>query len=192
MSEAARHRDDGIDSIQMAKLTILRYPDPRLHTVAGPVADVDENVRQLVDDMLESMYAAEGVGLAATQVDVHRRVIVIDTSDARDQPHVLINPELISRSEEMVFGDEGCLSVPEIYDKVPRHARVTVRALDRAGRRYDLEAEGLLSVCIQHEMDHLMGKVFVDYLSPLKRNRIRTKMLKKSRDELKTRDEARV
>ena len=176
----------------MAKLNILRYPDPRLHTVALPVAEVDENVRQLVDDMLESMYAAEGVGLAATQVDVHRRVIVIDTSDTRDQPHVLINPELIARSEEMVLGDEGCLSVPEIYDKVPRHARVTVRALDRAGRSHDIEAEGLLSVCIQHEMDHLMGKVFVDYLSPLKRNRIRTKMLKKSRDEMKTRDEARV
>jgi peptide deformylase len=163
-----------------------------LHTVALPVAQVDENVRQLVDDMLESMYTAEGVGLAATQVDVHRRVIVIDTSDTRDQPHVLINPELIARSEEMVLGDEGCLSVPEIYDKVPRHARVTVRALDRAGRSHDIEAEGLLSVCIQHEMDHLMGKVFVDYLSPLKRNRIRTKMLKKSRDEMKTRDEARV
>jgi peptide deformylase len=176
----------------MAKLNILRYPDPRLHTVALPVAQVDENVRQLVDDMLESMYMAEGVGLAATQVDVHRRVIVIDTSDTRDQPHVLINPELIARSEEMVLGDEGCLSVPEIYDKVPRHARVTVRALDRAGRSHDIEAEGLLSVCIQHEMDHLMGKVFVDYLSPLKRNRIRTKMLKKSRDEMKTRDEARV
>jgi peptide deformylase len=176
----------------MAKLNILRYPDPRLHTVALPVAQVDENVRQLVDDMLESMYTAEGVGLAATQVDVHRRVIVIDTSDTRDQPHVLINPELIARSEEMVLGDEGCLSVPEIYDKVPRHARVTVRALDRAGRSHDIEAEGLLSVCIQHEMDHLMGKVFVDYLSPLKRNRIRTKMLKKSRDEMKTRDEARV
>ena len=176
----------------MAKLNILRYPDPCLHTVALPVAQVDENVRQLVDDMLESMYTAEGVGLAATQVDVHRRVIVIDTSDTRDQPHVLINPELIARSEEMVLGDEGCLSVPEIYDKVPRHARVTVRALDRAGRSHDIEAEGLLSVCIQHEMDHLMGKVFVDYLSPLKRNRIRTKMLKKSRDEMKTRDEARV
>ena len=176
----------------MAKLNILRYPDPRLHTVARPVAEVDEKVRELVDDMLESMYAAEGVGLAATQVDVHRRVIVIDTSDTRDQPYVLINPELIARSEEMVFGDEGCLSVPEIYDKVPRHARVTVRALDRAGKSHDLEAEGLLSVCIQHEMDHLMGKVFVEYLSPLKRNRIKTKMLKKSRDEMKTRDEARV
>ena len=176
----------------MAKLNILRYPDPRLHTVARPVAEVDDQVRELVDDMLESMYAAEGVGLAATQVDVHRRVIVIDTSDTRDQPYVLINPELIARSEEMVFGDEGCLSVPEIYDKVPRHARVTVRALDRAGESRDLEADGLLSVCIQHEMDHLVGKVFVEYLSPLKRNRIKTKMLKKSRDEMKTRDEARV
>ena len=176
----------------MAKLNILRYPDPRLHTVARPVKNVDETVRQLVDDMLESMYAAEGVGLAATQVDVHRRVIVIDTSDARDQPHVLINPELVARSDEMILGDEGCLSVPEIYDKVPRHARVTVRALNRAGAAYDLEADGLLAVCIQHEMDHLMGKVFVEYLSPLKRNRIRTKMLKKSRDDMKTRDEAKV
>ncbi|MEO6746815.1 MAG: peptide deformylase [Caldimonas sp.] len=176
----------------MAKLNILRYPDPRLHTVARPVENVDETVRQLVDDMLESMYAAEGVGLAATQVDVHRRVIVIDTSDARDQPHVLINPELVARSDEMILGDEGCLSVPEIYDKVPRHARVTVRALNRAGATYDLEADGLLAVCIQHEMDHLMGKVFVEYLSPLKRNRIRTKMLKKSRDDMKTRDEAKV
>jgi len=167
----------------MAKLNILRYPDPRLHTVAKPVAEVDERTRQLVDDMLESMYAAEGVGLAATQVDVHQRVIVIDTSDARDDPRVLINPELVARSEEMVFGDEGCLSVPEVYYKVPRHARVTVRALDREGTMREFEAEGLLSVCVQHEMDHLMGKVFVEYLSPLKRNRIRTKMLKKIRDE---------
>jgi peptide deformylase len=137
----------------------------------------------LVDDMLESMYAAEGVGLAATQVDVHERVIVIDTSDARDDPRVLINPELVECSEEMVLGDEGCLSVPEVYDKVPRHARVAVRALDRAGELCEFEAEGLLSVCVQHEMDHLQGKVFVEYLSPLKRNRIKTKMLKKSRDE---------
>jgi peptide deformylase len=176
----------------MAKLNILRYPDPRLHTVARPVAEVDAKIRRLVDDMLESMYAAEGVGLAATQVDVHLRVIVIDTSDARDQPHVLINPELIARSDEMVLGDEGCLSVPEIYDKVPRHARVVVRALNRAGEAYELEAEGLLSVCVQHEMDHLMGKVFVEYLSPLKRNRIRTKMLKRIRDDARTRDEASV
>jgi peptide deformylase len=167
----------------MAKLKILRYPDPRLNTVARPVDDVDARTRQLVDDMLESMYAAEGVGLAATQVDVHERVIVIDTSDARDDPRVLINPELLAHSEEMVFGDEGCLSVPEIYDKVRRHARVAVRALNREGKTCEFEAEGLLSVCIQHEMDHLVGKVFVEYLSPLKRNRIKTKMLKKSRDE---------
>jgi peptide deformylase len=167
----------------MAQLKILRYPDPRLHTVAKPVAEVGDQVRRLVDDMLESMYAAEGIGLAATQVDVHQRVIVIDTSDARDEPRVLINPELIERSEEMVFADEGCLSVPEIFDKVPRHAKVRVRALDRDGEAREFEAEGLLSICVQHEMDHLMGKVFVEYLSPLKRNRIKTKMLKKVRDE---------
>jgi peptide deformylase len=167
----------------MAKLNILRYPDPRLHTVARPVAQVDERIRRLVDDMLETMYDAEGVGLAATQVDVHERVIVIDVSDTRDQPYVLINPELVARSEEMTFGDEGCLSVPAIYDKVPRHARVTVQAVNRAGETYRFDAEGLLSVCVQHEMDHLVGKVFVEYLSPLKRDRIKTKMLKKARDE---------
>ena len=167
----------------MARLNILRYPDPRLHTVARPVAQVDERIRRLVDDMLETMYEAEGVGLAATQVDVHERVIVIDTSESREEPRVLINPELVMRSEEMVFGDEGCLSVPTIYDKVPRHARVRVRALDRVGEIREFDAEGLLSVCVQHEMDHLMGKVFVEYLSPLKRDRIKTKMLKKSRDE---------
>ncbi len=167
----------------MAKLTILRYPDPRLHTVAKPVTQVDERIRQLVDDMLETMYAADGVGLAATQVDVHERLIVIDTSDTRDDPHVLINPELVAKSAEMVLGDEGCLSVPTVYDKVPRHARVTVRSLNRAGESYEFEAEGLLSVCVQHEMDHLMGKVFVEYLSSLKRDRIKVKMLKKSRDE---------
>ena len=169
----------------MAQLNILRYPDPRLHTVAKPVAQVDARIRQLVDDMLETMYAAEGVGLAATQVDVHERVIVIDTSEERNAPRVLINPELTMRSEEMHVGDEGCLSVPAIYDKVQRHARVRVRALNRAGESYEFEAEGLLSVCVQHEMDHLMGKVFVEYLSPLKRERIKTKMLKKSRDEVR-------
>jgi peptide deformylase len=167
----------------MAQLTILRYPDPRLHTVAKPVAEVDARIRQLVDDMLETMYAAEGVGLAATQVDVHERVIVIDVSDTRDQPLVLINPELVARSDEMTFGDEGCLSVPAIYDKVPRHARITVQALNREGQTYRRDAEGLLSVCVQHEMDHLVGKVFVEYLSPLKRERIKTKMLKKAREE---------
>lgn len=167
----------------MAKLDILRFPDPRLFTVARPVAKVDSRIRQLVDDMLESMYDAEGVGLAATQVDVHECVVVIDTSDTRDQPRVLINPELLERSEEMTVSDEGCLSVPTVYDKVERHSRVTVRALNREGRSYDFEADGLLAVCVQHEMDHLRGKVFVEYLSPLKRERIRTKMLKKLRDE---------
>ena len=167
----------------MARLSILRYPDPRLYTVARPVADVDDRIRRLVDDMLETMYEAEGVGLAATQVDVHERVIVIDTSDARDTPLVLINPELIEKSDEMTLGDEGCLSVPEIYDKVPRHARVKVRALDRTGETREFAAEGLLSVAVQHEMDHLLGKVFVDYLSPLKRSRIKSRMLKKTREE---------
>ena len=167
----------------MALLSILRYPDPRLHTVAGAVTEVDARIRQLVDDMLATMYEADGVGLAATQVDVHKRVIVMDTSNNRSGALVLINPELIARSEEMQLVEEGCLSVPATYDKVSRHARVTVRALNREGERFDLDAEGLTAVCIQHEMDHLLGKVFVEYLSPLKRNRIRTRMLKKARDE---------
>jgi peptide deformylase len=167
----------------MARLSILRYPDPRLYTVARPVSEVDERIRRLVDDLLETMYDAEGVGLAATQVDVHERVIVIDTSEARDTPIVLINPELVEKSEEMTLGDEGCLSVPDIYDKVPRHTRVKVRARDRTGEIREFAAEGLLSVAVQHEMDHLLGKVFVDYLSPLKRSRIKTRMLKKTREE---------
>jgi peptide deformylase len=170
----------------MALLTILRYPDPRLHTVAQPVASVDDRIRRLVDDMLETMYDAEGVGLAATQVDVHERVIVMDTSDTRDKPLVLINPELVARSEDMVVTDEGCLSVPTIYDKVRRHARVAVSALDRNGEVFEREASGLMAVCVQHEMDHLMGKVFVEYLSPFKRDRIRTRMLKKAREEKTT------
>ena len=167
----------------MAKLDILRYPDPRLHKVARPVADVDARIRQLVDDMLETMYEAEGVGLAATQVDQHERVIVIDTSDAHDDPLVLINPELIETSDEMTVSDEGCLSVPEIYERVERHARVRVRALDRSGTWREFDAEGLLAIAVQHEMDHLLGKVFVEYLSPLKRTRIKTRMLKKTREE---------
>src|ERR1019366_4914550 len=167
----------------MGRLDILRYPDPRLHTVARPVAEIDERIRRLVDDMLATMYEAEGVGLAATQVDVHERVIVIDVSDGRDSAVVLINPELVEKSEEMLFGDEGCLSVPEIYDKVSRHAWIRVRAADRSGRLREFEAEGLLSVAVQHEMDHLLGKVFVEYLSPLQRSRIRTRMMKKTRDE---------
>lgn len=167
----------------MAQLTILRYPDPRLHTVAQPVAVVDERIRRLVDDMLETMYAADGVGLAATQVDVHEQVIVMDTSPTHDQPRVLINPEIVERSDEKSYADEGCLSVPAIYDRVERHARVKVRALGRDGLPYEFEAEGLAAVCVQHEMDHLLGKVFVEYLSPFKRERIRSKMLKKVREE---------
>ena len=167
----------------MARLTILRYPDPRLHTVARPVVAVDDRIRRLVDDMLETMYAAEAVGLAATQVDVHERVIVMDTSDARDHPVVLVNPEITWRSDEMRVAEEGCLSVPTIYDKVERHASVKVQALGRDGEPFEMQAEGLAAVCVQHEMDHLRGKVFVEYLSALKRDRIRTKMIKKTRDE---------
>jgi len=174
----------------MALLTILRYPDPRLHTVASRVAVVDARIHQLVDDMLETMYAADGVGLAATQVDVHERVIVIDTSEQRDQPLVLINPELVWRSDERVFNEEGCLSVPSIYEKVERHAAVTVAALDREGRPFERGVEGLTAVCVQHEMDHLLGKVFVEYLSPLKRDRIRVKMQKRTREELQERQRA--
>jgi len=169
----------------MALLNILRYPDPRLHKVAAPIAQVDDRIRTLAADMLETMYAAEGVGLAATQVDVHERLIVMDTSEGHDQPLVLINPELIAVSDEMMLGDEGCLSVPTIYDKVERHARVTVKALDRNGKPFQFEAEGLASVCVQHEMDHLRGKVFVEYLSLLKRERIKVKMIKRTRDEQK-------
>ena len=167
----------------MAQLNILRYPDPRLHTVAAPVQQVDDGLRRLIDDMFETMYSADGVGLAATQVDVHQRLLVMDTSEARDQPQVLINPELIWRSDEMIRGDEGCLSVPLIYEPVERHARVKVRSLDRDGQPFEFEAEGLAAVCVQHEMDHLMGKVFVEYLSLFKRDRIKTKMLKKTRVE---------
>ncbi len=167
----------------MPLLPILRYPDPRLHKVAAAVEQVDEALQPLIDDMFETMYDANGVGLAATQVDVHERVIVMDTSDTRDQPRVLINPELVAHSEETVFGDEGCLSVPTIYDKVKRYATVRVRALGRDGQAYEFDAEGLTAVCVQHEMDHLMGKVFVEYLSPLKRDRIKSKMLKRAREE---------
>ena len=167
----------------MARLNILRYPDPRLHTVARAVTEVDERIRRLVDDMTETMYASDGIGLAATQVDVHERVIVIDVSDTHDKPMVLINPEITWRSEEMLMAEEGCLSVPAVYDSVPRHARVNVRALDRQGQAFELEADELLAVCVQHEMDHLLGKVFVDYLSALKRNRIRTRLLKRQREQ---------
>ncbi len=171
----------------MALLPILRYPDPRLHTVAAPIAVVDDAIRRLADNMLETMYAADGLGLAATQVDVHRQLIVMDISEERDQPLVLINPALVEVSEEMLVGDEGCLSVPAVFDQVQRHAKVTVRALGRDGQAFDLTVEGLGAVCVQHEMDHLKGKVFVEYLSTLKRERIRLKMLKKTREEQKKR-----
>ena len=167
---------------QMALLSILCYPDPRLHTVARPVRAVDARVAALVDDMLETMYDANGIGLAATQVDVHERVVVIDVSEDRNAPLVLINPEITWASPEKQVSDEGCLSVPGIYDGVERSSAVKVRALDRAGASRVVEAEGLLAVCIQHEMDHLLGKVFVEYLSPLKRNRIKAKMLKARRE----------
>ena len=164
----------------MAVLTILRYPDPRLEKGAKPVDQVDESIRQLVRDMAETMYAAPGIGLAATQVDVHKRVIVLDVSDTRDQLIVLINPEILQREGEQEC-EEGCLSVPGVYDVVKRAEKVKVRALDRDGEPFELDADGLLAVCIQHEMDHLEGKVFVEYLSRLKQARIRAKLQKQER-----------
>ena len=162
----------------MAKLDILKYPDPRLHTVAKPVAAVDARIQTLIADMLETMYDANGIGLAATQIDVHERLVVIDVSEDRNEPLVLINPEIEWMGQERVKGEEGCLSVPGIYDGVERATQVKVRALDGKGQSRVIEAEGMLAVCMQHEMDHLLGKVFVEYLSPLKRNRIKTKLLK--------------
>jgi len=167
----------------MALLPILCFPDPRLHTIAKPVQAVDARIKQLIADMFETMYDAHGIGLAATQVDVHERLIVMDVSEGREQPLVLINPEITWASAEKKINDEGCLSVPGIYDGVERHEAVHVRALDGDGRERVVQADGLLAVCIQHEMDHLLGKVFVEYLSPLKRNRIKTKMLKAQREE---------
>ncbi|MCC4114504.1 peptide deformylase [Aromatoleum toluclasticum] len=164
----------------MALLPILRYPDPRLHTRAAPVAQVDDSIRQLVKDMAETMYEAPGIGLAATQVDVHKRVVVIDVSEDRSDLRVFINAEILEKSGEHI-GEEGCLSVPGIYESVRRAERVLVKALDAAGEPFELEADGLLAVCIQHELDHLEGKVFVEYLSPLKLNRIKTRLAKKAR-----------
>lgn len=166
----------------MSILNILRYPDPRLHKVAKPVTVFDARLKQLAADMAETMYDAPGVGLAASQVDVHEQLVVIDTSEDNSQLQVFINPEIIWESEERKVYDEGCLSVPGIYDGVERPAEVKVRALDLEGNAFEVHADGLLAVCIQHEMDHLKGKVFVEYLSPLKRNRIKTKMLKEERD----------
>ncbi|MBN9356458.1 MULTISPECIES: peptide deformylase [Herbaspirillum] len=166
----------------MALLNILRYPDPRLHKVAVPVTVFDERIKKLVADMAETMYAAPGVGLAASQVDVHEQVVVIDVSDEGKNLQVFINPEILWASEEKRVYDEGCLSVPGIYDGVERPARVKVRAFDADGKAFEVDADELLAVCIQHEMDHLKGKVFVEYLSPLKRNRIKTKLQKEERE----------
>jgi peptide deformylase len=166
----------------MALLPILRYPDPRLHKVAKPVQVVDDRIRQLVRDMAETMYDAPGVGLAATQVDVHERVIVIDVSEEGNQLRVLINPEITWMSDELQVYEEGCLSVPGVYDEVKRAARIRVRALNEHGETCEFDAEGLLAVCVQHEMDHLQGKVFVEYLSVLKQNRIKTRLRKQERE----------
>lgn len=167
----------------MSLLPILRYPDARLHKVARPVRTFDARLKQLVADMAETMYDAPGVGLAASQVDVHEQLIVIDVSDTHDELRVFINPEIVWASAEKQVYDEGCLSVPGVYDGVERHAQVKVRALDADGKPFELEADGLLAVCIQHEIDHLKGKVFVEYLSPLKRNRIKARMLKEEREQ---------
>jgi peptide deformylase len=164
----------------MALLPILRYPDSRLHTVAAPVARVDDEIRKLVADMAETMYEAPGIGLAATQVDVHKRIVVIDVSEDKSGLMALINPEILERSGEQVC-EEGCLSVPGIYEKVSRAERVKVRALNENGESFEFEADGLLAVCVQHEIDHLDGKVFVEYLSQLKLGRIKSKLAKKAR-----------
>ena len=164
----------------MALLPILRYPDPRLHKVATKVDRVDDRIRKLIKDMAETMYAAPGVGLAATQVDVHQRIIVVDISETRDQLNVFVNPEILLAGGEADC-EEGCLSVPGVYEKVRRADRIKVRALNAAGEPYTMEAQGLLAVCIQHEMDHLEGKVFVEYLSRLKQSRILAKLRKQER-----------
>ncbi|MCW8887185.1 MAG: peptide deformylase [Motiliproteus sp.] len=165
----------------MALLNILEFPDPRLRTVASPVAEVDDNIRTIIDDMFETMYEAPGIGLAATQVNVHQRIVVIDLSEEKDDPLVMINPEYEILDEEREESQEGCLSVPGYYETVERANHIRLKALDRNGEAYELEASDLLAVCIQHEIDHLDGKLFVDYLSNLKRNRIRTKLEKKHR-----------
>ena len=165
----------------MARLEILEFPDPRLRTRAHPVEKFDAEFGQLIDDMLETMYAAPGIGLAATQVNVHRRLLVIDVSESRDQPQVFVNPEIVQQDGVEVT-EEGCLSVPQIFEEVQRAARVRVRAQDRNGKVFERELDGLLAVCLQHEMDHLQGKLFVDYLSALKRDRIRRKLEKNRRE----------
>jgi peptide deformylase len=166
----------------MALLNILHYPDPRLRTKAQPVKEVDEAIRRQIRDMFETMYAAPGIGLAATQVDFHQRLIVMDVSEDKTSPLTLINPEIISQEGEQQY-DEGCLSVPGFYEPVDRAAKIRVRALDKDGQLFELDADGLLAVCIQHEMDHLEGKLFVDYLTEMKRQRIRKKLIKQQKHE---------
>jgi peptide deformylase len=165
----------------MAKLTILEFPDARLRTVAKPVAQVDDALRAMIDDMFETMYAAPGIGLAATQVDFHQRLLVLDVSENADHPMVFVNPEILEKDGEQVY-QEGCLSVPGIYADVHRANHIRVRALDRDGKPFEIDADGVLAVCIQHEMDHLAGKLFVDYLSPLKRDMVKKKLAKARRE----------
>lgn len=167
----------------MTILTVLRFPDDRLRTKAQDVVEVTDNIRQVVDNMLATMYQEKGIGLAATQVDIHQRIVVIDVSEDNNQPYVLINPEIIKQSDEIVINEEGCLSVPGYYAKVNRHSTVTVTALDRKGNKFTLDADELLAICIQHELDHLAGILFVDYLSMLKRQRIKAKLEKEARLE---------
>ncbi len=165
----------------MTILTVLRFPDPRLKTKASLVTEITKATSIIIDDMLITMYDEKGVGLAATQVDIHQRIVVIDVSENNDQPLVLINPEIIAKSDETLINEEGCLSVPGVYAKVDRHTTCTVKALDRDGKEFTLDGEELLSICIQHELDHLNGILFVDYLSPLKRQRIKTKLEKEAK-----------
>jgi len=165
----------------MTILTVLRFPDPRLKTKASPVTEITEATSVIIDDMLATMYDEKGVGLAATQVDIHQRIVVMDVSENNDHPLVLINPEIIAKSDETLINEEGCLSVPGVYAKVNRHTTCTVKALDRHGKEFTLDGEELLSICIQHELDHLNGILFVDYLSPLKRQRIKTKLEKEAK-----------
>lgn len=172
----------------MAILDILRFPDERLRTIAKPVSEVTPKIQQIVDDMFETMYDDDGVGLAATQVDIHQRIVVIDCSETRDQRIVLINPEIIARSQEKSCNEEGCLSVPEYRAEVERCAEVTVKALDRDGKSFEMDATGLLAICIQHELDHLQGKLFIDYLSPFKRQRVKQKMIKLAKREARLQD----
>ena len=171
-----------LDNSYMALLNVLCYPDPRLHKVAKPVAQVDARIKKIVSDMAETMYDAPGVGLAATQVDIHERIVVIDVSDGQNELMVFINPEIVWASPEKKSWREGCLSVPEFYDEVERPAEIRVKALDIDGKEFEINADGLLAVCLQHELDHLQGKVFVEYLSMLKRTRISQKMKKRSKD----------